>query len=182
MCGTIDPGSCIRWVLGFGVKTGYDMRAVISWLFFKSSCASPLSLPPRAVGACQSRHCSLEHHRPLRMPPHRPPFCCITISMVSPCRLLLARRLCLTSPVLTSQTALPSGHRWARHRAVRVWGDHTRAHPRRASRPRPLGRFNRWAGPVPWGLGLNEARHCSSIFPFSKSIIRLIFQKIVKIS
>jgi hypothetical protein len=24
MCGTIDPGSCIRWVLGFGVKTGYD--------------------------------------------------------------------------------------------------------------------------------------------------------------
>jgi hypothetical protein len=24
MCGTIDPGSCIRWVLGFGTKTGYD--------------------------------------------------------------------------------------------------------------------------------------------------------------
>jgi hypothetical protein len=24
MCGTIDPGSCIRWVLGFGIKTGYD--------------------------------------------------------------------------------------------------------------------------------------------------------------
>jgi hypothetical protein len=24
MCGTIDPESCIRRVLGFGVKTGYD--------------------------------------------------------------------------------------------------------------------------------------------------------------
>jgi hypothetical protein len=24
MCGTIDPGSCIRWVLSFGIKTGYD--------------------------------------------------------------------------------------------------------------------------------------------------------------
>jgi hypothetical protein len=24
ICGTIDPGSCIRWVLGFGVKTRYD--------------------------------------------------------------------------------------------------------------------------------------------------------------
>jgi hypothetical protein len=24
MCGIIDPGSCIRWVLGFGIKTGYD--------------------------------------------------------------------------------------------------------------------------------------------------------------
>jgi hypothetical protein len=24
MCGTIDPGSCIRWVLDFGIKTGYD--------------------------------------------------------------------------------------------------------------------------------------------------------------
>jgi hypothetical protein len=24
MCGTIDPGSCIRWVLGFGIKTRYD--------------------------------------------------------------------------------------------------------------------------------------------------------------
>jgi hypothetical protein len=24
MCGTINPGSCIRWVLGFGIKTGYD--------------------------------------------------------------------------------------------------------------------------------------------------------------
>jgi hypothetical protein len=24
MCGTIDPVSCIRWVLSFGMKTGYD--------------------------------------------------------------------------------------------------------------------------------------------------------------
>jgi hypothetical protein len=24
MCGTIDPGSCIRWVLSFGIKTRYD--------------------------------------------------------------------------------------------------------------------------------------------------------------
>jgi hypothetical protein len=25
MCGTFDPGSCIRFVLGFGIKTGYDI-------------------------------------------------------------------------------------------------------------------------------------------------------------
>jgi hypothetical protein len=24
MCGTIELGSCIRWVLSFGIKTGYD--------------------------------------------------------------------------------------------------------------------------------------------------------------
>jgi hypothetical protein len=24
MCGTVDPGSCIWWVHGFGIKTGYD--------------------------------------------------------------------------------------------------------------------------------------------------------------
>jgi hypothetical protein len=24
MCGTIDPWSCIWWVLGFGIKTEYD--------------------------------------------------------------------------------------------------------------------------------------------------------------
>jgi hypothetical protein len=28
MCGTIDPGSCIWWVLGFGVKTEYDRSDV----------------------------------------------------------------------------------------------------------------------------------------------------------
>jgi hypothetical protein len=27
MCGTIDPGSCIRWVHGFGIKTGYDKKS-----------------------------------------------------------------------------------------------------------------------------------------------------------
>jgi hypothetical protein len=27
MCGTIDPGSCIRWVLSFDIKTGYDIAA-----------------------------------------------------------------------------------------------------------------------------------------------------------
>jgi hypothetical protein len=26
ICGTIDSGSCIRWVLGFGIKIGYDIR------------------------------------------------------------------------------------------------------------------------------------------------------------
>jgi hypothetical protein len=26
MCGTIDPGSCIRCVLGFSIKTGYDIH------------------------------------------------------------------------------------------------------------------------------------------------------------
>jgi hypothetical protein len=28
MCGTIDPGSCIRRVLGFGIKTGYDTALI----------------------------------------------------------------------------------------------------------------------------------------------------------
>jgi hypothetical protein len=32
MCGTIDPGSCIRWVPGFGIKTGYDMTSQCSLL------------------------------------------------------------------------------------------------------------------------------------------------------
>jgi hypothetical protein len=27
MCGTIYPGSCIRLVLGFGIKTGYDNKS-----------------------------------------------------------------------------------------------------------------------------------------------------------
>jgi hypothetical protein len=27
MCGTIDPGSCKRWVLGFDIKIGYDIDA-----------------------------------------------------------------------------------------------------------------------------------------------------------
>jgi hypothetical protein len=27
MYGIIDPGSCIRWVLGFGIKTGYDIAS-----------------------------------------------------------------------------------------------------------------------------------------------------------
>jgi hypothetical protein len=27
MCGTIDPMSCIRWVLSFGIKIGYDTSA-----------------------------------------------------------------------------------------------------------------------------------------------------------
>jgi hypothetical protein len=34
MCGTIDPGSCIRWVLGFGIKTGYDSSLTTSSLYF----------------------------------------------------------------------------------------------------------------------------------------------------
>jgi hypothetical protein len=28
MCGTIDPGSCIRWVLDFSIKTRYDITQV----------------------------------------------------------------------------------------------------------------------------------------------------------
>jgi hypothetical protein len=31
MCGTVDPGSCVRWVLGFGIKTGYDTSPSASW-------------------------------------------------------------------------------------------------------------------------------------------------------
>jgi hypothetical protein len=43
MCGTIDPGSSIWWVLGFGIKTGYDkwleneiqlqkMQIILGWI------------------------------------------------------------------------------------------------------------------------------------------------------
>jgi hypothetical protein len=28
MCGTIDPGSCIRWIFSFGIKIGYDRDVV----------------------------------------------------------------------------------------------------------------------------------------------------------
>jgi hypothetical protein len=28
MCGTIDPGSCIRWVLSFGIRTWYDKSCI----------------------------------------------------------------------------------------------------------------------------------------------------------
>jgi hypothetical protein len=28
MCGTIDPGSCKRWVLSFGIKPGYDSHSI----------------------------------------------------------------------------------------------------------------------------------------------------------
>jgi hypothetical protein len=31
MCGTIDPGSYIRWLLGFGLKTRYDRSADRQW-------------------------------------------------------------------------------------------------------------------------------------------------------
>jgi hypothetical protein len=30
MYGTIDPGSCIRWVLGFDIKTGYDRDSAMT--------------------------------------------------------------------------------------------------------------------------------------------------------
>jgi hypothetical protein len=36
ICGTIDHGSCIRWVLSFGIKTGYDKAlwatSTVLWL------------------------------------------------------------------------------------------------------------------------------------------------------
>jgi hypothetical protein len=31
MCGTIDTGSCIRWVLSFGIKIGYDRTSPLGW-------------------------------------------------------------------------------------------------------------------------------------------------------
>jgi hypothetical protein len=40
MCGTIDPGSCIRWVLGFGIKTGYDILFLPDFTDFKSEVYS----------------------------------------------------------------------------------------------------------------------------------------------
>jgi hypothetical protein len=34
MYGTIDPGSCIWWVLGFDIKTGYDIDHLRHWKVF----------------------------------------------------------------------------------------------------------------------------------------------------
>jgi hypothetical protein len=39
MCGTIDLGSCIRWVLGFGIKTGYDSTAAWWQFEFDDKCS-----------------------------------------------------------------------------------------------------------------------------------------------
>jgi hypothetical protein len=32
MCGTIDSGPCIRWILGFGIKNGYDIHHLWCWV------------------------------------------------------------------------------------------------------------------------------------------------------
>jgi hypothetical protein len=45
MCGTIDPVSSIRWVLGSGIKTGYDSFVTpVPWFLFVHPSASPLLL------------------------------------------------------------------------------------------------------------------------------------------
>jgi hypothetical protein len=46
VCGTIDPGSCIRWVLGFGLKTGYDTARFASTHFVNLSTATKTCVNP----------------------------------------------------------------------------------------------------------------------------------------
>jgi hypothetical protein len=49
MCGTIDPRSCIWWVLGFGIKTEYDSRLRRSYQasFIAPRCNSQGGEPAR---------------------------------------------------------------------------------------------------------------------------------------
>jgi hypothetical protein len=44
MCGTIDPGSCIQWVLGFGIKIGYDKDESRDWVEAKHGWLATFSL------------------------------------------------------------------------------------------------------------------------------------------
>jgi hypothetical protein len=44
MCETIDPGSCIWWVHGFSIKTGYDTRA--SYISLASRVHQNIIKPP----------------------------------------------------------------------------------------------------------------------------------------
>jgi hypothetical protein len=51
MCGTIDPGSCIRWVLGFGVKTGCDNeQSTMKVCYGRNSGGEWTGLPVPFVG------------------------------------------------------------------------------------------------------------------------------------
>jgi hypothetical protein len=54
MCGTIDPGSCIRWVLGFGIKNGYD-RFWELW-FYKDHHVASLFIVRRPILKKEIKH------------------------------------------------------------------------------------------------------------------------------
>jgi hypothetical protein len=50
MCETIDPGSCIRWVLDFVIKTGYDSHAAACWrMVAPGGIAAELALTVQTV-------------------------------------------------------------------------------------------------------------------------------------
>jgi hypothetical protein len=59
MCGTIYPGSCIRWVLSFGIKTGYDMSLTI-----RISCGQHIATFCESPTDLDGSHCSREKGLP----------------------------------------------------------------------------------------------------------------------
>jgi hypothetical protein len=54
MCGTIDPGSYIRWVLDFGIKTGYDRSGTRAVSAVGMPAYLEESLPCRILSICES--------------------------------------------------------------------------------------------------------------------------------
>jgi hypothetical protein len=48
MCGTFDPGSCIRWVLGFGIKTRYDIPCFSHRSFTEHPSGSIIAASPHS--------------------------------------------------------------------------------------------------------------------------------------
>jgi hypothetical protein len=72
MCGTIDSGSCIRWVHGFGIKIEYDTRSPAVEIGGAHLSVPPPPLFPSpcstAIGTAYS-HCPLHLAAPDRTPP-----------------------------------------------------------------------------------------------------------------
>jgi hypothetical protein len=75
MCGTFDLGSCIRSVLGFGIKTGYDKfpmlaaadanvaRALRNYLIGLEVCESPPRPTRQITHRCTHIHFTLQSSR-----------------------------------------------------------------------------------------------------------------------
>jgi hypothetical protein len=56
MCGTIDPTSCIWWVLGFGIKIGYDISPELPHAKLKPSSMFTSVVSPLRRCSCSGEH------------------------------------------------------------------------------------------------------------------------------
>jgi hypothetical protein len=68
MCGIIDPGSCIQWVLGFGIKPGMTHMGLaraqpVTWCHVGMSCIG-------SSGATESRRLLWHNWWPSHLAPH----------------------------------------------------------------------------------------------------------------